>query len=252
MPACFVPGPSSGSSCCRCQASRSRARSASSTTITFACRGRHPDATAYNLGIDTLVVARLGPVAQTDAAAQARVLRRIGERRQATPAERESLGEALGHADAEIRLAAAWSIGQLGEGAVGLVPALVPALGDRELAVRGLAALALRDAGPAAVGALDPLVAALNDPDAGVRMMSAQAIASQGARAARVLGALITAARRKDEHVHVQRSLADAIGAIGPAARAALPELRALAAFPRVRWAAEAAIKKVSQGGFER
>ena len=47
--------------------------------------------------------------------------------------------------------------------------------------------------------------------------------------------------------MHVQRSLADALGAMGPAARAALPELRALAAIPRVRWAAEAAIKRVSR-----
>ncbi|MBP7570008.1 MAG: DUF2961 domain-containing protein [Acidobacteria bacterium] len=100
-------------------------------TVTFACTGRHPDATAYNLGVDTLVVARLGPVSETDAATQARALRRIGERRQATPAERRSLETALRQTDPGIRLAAAWSIGQLGEGAVGLVPALVPALGDR-------------------------------------------------------------------------------------------------------------------------
>jgi len=217
-------------------------------TVTFACTGRHPDATAHNLGIDTLVVARLGPVTESDAARRARALRRIGEGRTATPAELQALREALGHADAEIRLAAAWSIGQLGEGAAGLAPALVTALRDGDLAVRGLAALALRDAGPAAEAALDPLVAALDDADAGVRMMSAQAIASQGPRAARVLEALIAACRRTDEHVHVQRSLADALGAVGAAARVALPELRALAAIPRVRWAAEAAIKKVSRG----
>jgi hypothetical protein len=216
-------------------------------TVTFACTGRHPDATAHNLGIDTLVVARLGPATESDGARRARALRRIGEGRTASPAELQALREGVSHADPEIRLAAAWSIGQLGEGAAGLVPALATALHDGDLAVRGLAALALRDSGPAAGQALDPLVAALNDPDAGVRMMSAQAIASQGARAARVLEALIAACRRKDEHVHVQRSLADALGAIGPAALPALPELRALSAIPRVRWAAEAAIKKVSR-----
>ncbi len=214
-------------------------------TVTFACTGRHADASAYHLGIDTLVLARLSPLVETAAAKHARKLRDIGERRRASPTEQQAIREALGDGASEVRRAAAWSIGQLGEGAAPLVLALVPALRDADLSVRGLAALALRDAGPAAEGALDPLVAALNDPDAGVRMMSAQAIASQGPKAARVLDALIAACRRKDEHVHVQRSLADALGAIGPAARASLPELRALAAIPRVRWAAEAAIKRL-------
>ena len=216
-------------------------------TITFTCTGRHPDATAYNLGIDTLVLARLGPLVETDAAVRARGLRGIGERRNATTDEQRTLGAALADGEAEVRRAAAWSAGQLGEGAATLVPALVRALRDTDHSVRGLAALALRDAGPASGAALDPLVAALNDPDAGVRMMSAQAIASLGPTAARALDALVAACRRKDEHVHVQRSLADALGAMGPAARAALPELRALAAIPRVRWAAEAAIKRVSR-----
>lgn len=214
-------------------------------TVTFACTGRHADSSGHHLGIDTLVLSRLGPVVETEAARRARALREVGSRRQTTPDERQILREALNDPAPEIREAAAWSIGQLGEGAAPLVPALLPALRDGDLAVRGLAALALRDAGPAAEAALDPLVAALNDPDAGVRMMSAQAIAAQGPRAARVVEALIAACRRKDEHVHVQRSLADALGAIGPAARASLPELRALAVIPRVRWSAEAAIRKI-------
>lgn len=216
-------------------------------TVTFACTGRHPDATAHHLGIDTLVLARLGPLVETGAAVRARALRGIGERGHATTAEQRTLGDALADGDPEARRAAAWSAGQLGEGAAALVPALVRALRDADLSVRGLAALALRDAGPASGAALDPLVAALGDPDAGVRMMSAQALARLGPTAARALDAVIAACRRKDEHVHVQRSLADALGAMGPAARAALPELRALASIPRVRWAAEAAIKRVSQ-----
>jgi hypothetical protein len=43
----------------------------------------------------------------------------------------------------------------------------------------------------------------------------------------------------------VQRAVADAFGAIGPAAREALPVLDELAKGVRVRWSAAAAIKKV-------
>ena len=43
----------------------------------------------------------------------------------------------------------------------------------------------------------------------------------------------------------VQRSVANALGAIGPDAKAAVPALRELAKIPRVRWAADLAIKKI-------
>jgi hypothetical protein len=43
----------------------------------------------------------------------------------------------------------------------------------------------------------------------------------------------------------VLRSVADALGAIGPAAASALPALEELRKLPRVRWAAEAALKKI-------
>ena len=46
---------------------------------------------------------------------------------------------------------------------------------------------------------------------------------------------------------HACRSLADALGAIGPAAGASLPELRELARIPRVKWAAEAAIRRITK-----
>ena len=214
-------------------------------TVTFACTGRRPDSAGHSLGIDTFVLARLGPVVETDTARRGRVLREIGSARRASSAELRTLDEALRDPGEEIREAAAWSIGQLDTGAAPLVPSLVRALSDADAVVRGLAAVALRDAGPGAEAALDALVSALKDADAGVRMMSAQAIASQGPCAARALDALVAACRRPDEHVHVQRSLADALGAIGPAAKPALPELRALARIPRVRWSAEAAIRKI-------
>ena len=49
-----------------------------------------------------------------------------------------------------------------------------------------------------------------------------------------------------DEQIHVLRACAAALGEIGkPAATPALPLLRELAKMPRVRWAAERAIKAI-------
>jgi len=75
--------------------------------------------------------------------------------------------------------------------------------------------------------------------------MSANAIGALGAKAERAVPALVVAAGARDEQVHVLRSVAEALGAIGPAAAPGLPALEALAKIPRVRWAAEAAIRKI-------
>jgi len=45
----------------------------------------------------------------------------------------------------------------------------------------------------------------------------------------------------------VLRSLADALGDLGPQASRAVPTLRELAKIPRVEWAANAAIRKITQ-----
>jgi len=213
--------------------------------LSFVCTGRHPDSSGYFLGIDTIVLAKIGPHVESDASKRARAVRAIGEKRLATPAEAQTLGAGLQDSVDEIREASAWAVGQIGRRATPLVPALTAAMGDRDPVVRGLAALALRDAGPEAITALATLIGRLKDEDVNVRMMSAQAIGSRGAQAAGAVDALIEACRRRDEHVHVQRSLADALGAIGPPARASLPALRELARIPRVRWSAEAAIKRI-------
>ena len=76
--------------------------------------------------------------------------------------------------------------------------------------------------------------------------MSGNAIAAIGKDAAPAVPALMAAGSVKDEQVHVLRSCAAALGAIGkPAATPALPLLKELAKMPRVRWAAEAAIKNI-------
>jgi HEAT repeat protein len=75
--------------------------------------------------------------------------------------------------------------------------------------------------------------------------MSANAIAAIGAPARPAVPALVAACSVRDEEVHVLRACATALGAIGPAAASAAPALREIAKQPRVRWAAEAAIRRI-------
>lgn len=209
-------------------------------TVTFVCAGKDERSSGYDLGIDTLVLARIGSP-QAMGGARAAALRRL---RQAGP-----LSVALSDGDGDVREAAAWSLTQMGMAAAPALGRLTSALEDSDLVVRGLAAIALRNLGPAAHPALGALVARLRDPDTGVRMMAAEAIARQGTGAVPALPALMAAGAVKGEHPHVQRSVANALGAMGPAARRALPLLREFQAIPRVNWAASAAIRRIEGAG---
>ncbi len=169
-------------------------------TVTFVCVGKNMAASGHNLGIDTLVVAKIGEHAET-------------------PAPDNPAGRPI----AEV----------------------IAALSDPSAITRGLAAIALRDRAREAAPALPPLIEHLRDADENVRMLTAQAIGAQGANAARAVPELMAACRVKGEHVHVLRSLASALGAVGPAARDALPVLRELERIPRVRWNARWAIAHI-------
>jgi hypothetical protein len=127
----------------------------------------------------------------------------------------------------------------------GSVADLGRALSDPDPVTRGLAAMELRSRGADARPALDALVAALRDGDANVRMMSGHALAAIGPGAAPAVPALVAACGVRDEEVHVLRACATALGAIGRAAAPALPVLREIAKQPRVRWAAEAAVRGI-------
>jgi hypothetical protein len=174
-------------------------------TLTFLCIGKREASSGYNLGVDTVVLARTGPEAWA-AAANAKE-------------PRVPRGDVAG---------------------LGL------ALSDPDPVTRGLAALALRDEGKKALPSLGALIAALKDSDPNVRLMSANAIAAIGTEAAPAVEELIECASKEGEQVHVLRSVAAALGAIGkPAAAPALPVLRKLSSMPRVHWAAEAAIRQI-------
>jgi hypothetical protein len=204
--------------------------------VAFVCTGKRAESTGYFLGIDTLILARIGASATpTASVVRASSLRRIGERGPAGAVRLTSLVDGLKDTDGEVREAAAWALGQLSTAAAPAEPALRGALADGDAVVRGLAALALGDMGKAARPSLDALIARLQDDDVNVRMVTAQAIGQQGASAASAVEALIAAARRPGEHVHAQRAVATALGRIGPAAAPAIPVLEQLARIPRVQ-----------------
>ncbi len=119
------------------------------------------------------------------------------------------------------------------------------ALSDPDPVARGLAAIVLRDRGAEALPALPALSAALRDEDANVRLMSANALAGLGPQAAPAVPRTTAACAVPGEQVHVLRSCATALGAIGKAARPALPVLQGLVKLPRVQWAAEAAMHAI-------
>ena len=176
-------------------------------TLTFVCLGKSEASSGYNLGVDDIVLAKTGTAAWAAAAKVQEPRQPVGQRRGARARRCRTP---------------------------------IPV-------TRGLAAMALRQARVRRrQPALPALTAALKDPDPNVRLMSGNAIAAIGKGAAPAVPALIAACSVKDEQIHVLRACAAALGAIGkPAATPALPLLKELAKMPRVRWAAERAIKNI-------
>jgi hypothetical protein len=205
-------------------------------TLTFVCTGKNLRSQGYNLGVDTLVLARLGKVEEAG-----------GERasRLRGSSNLSELSAALKDADRYVRQAAVWRFTQSPTLAGQAAASLGQALHDPEPAIRGLTALALRDTPQPATASLPDLIAGLKDPDASVRLMVGEAIASLKTAAKPALSALIAAGEAPGEQAQVLRSVAKAVGAIGPEARPALPMLEKLQKMPRVQWAAEDAMRKV-------
>jgi len=222
-------------------------------TATFVCTGKSPQSAAYYLGIDALILAKIPSEKGSDeirlsaASDRPSAIRRIGYLGAAGGTQIATVIQALSATEDEVREAAAWTCTQLGTMASPAVKELIGRLSDSDPVVRGLAALALKNTGPGASSALDVLIGRLQDKDENVRLMAAVAIGQQGASAARAVSALVEACKVRNEHVHVLRSLAAALGEIGPQAVPALPVLQELAKIPRVRWAAEAAIRDINR-----
>jgi hypothetical protein len=217
--------------------------------LSFVCTGKSSESRGYNIGIDTVILSKVagaGEPPSREAGLRANALRHLAAKRP-TPAGISRLVRGLEDPDDEVREASAWALGQMGQDSAPAVRELAKALTDRDPVVQGLAAVALRDMGGAARTALSALVLRLKDEDLNVRLMAADAIGRQGAGAAEAIDPLIEAAKRKGEHVHAQRSIATALGRIGPAAARALPVLHELARIPRVEWAANEAIARITK-----
>jgi hypothetical protein len=212
--------------------------------LMFECVGKNSAATAYFLGLDSLVLSRVAE-RQPAVNAEADDIRVLGQNPQVGADALALFRRSLAVTSDETREAAAWALTQLGARSAAAAPELIRALSDRDAVVRGLAALSLRNAGTGALPAVDRLIEGLKDEDPNVRLMSAQAIGGCGARAARAVTPLTEACRVPNEQVHVLRSLSDALGAMGKCASPAIPALKELAKIPRVRWSAEAAIRRV-------
>jgi hypothetical protein len=175
-------------------------------TLTFVCLGKSEASSGYNLGVDDIILAKIGPEAW---AAASKV------KEPAMPA------------------GTAADIGKI-------------LTTDADPVTRGLAAIALRGKGKDALPAMPSLVAALKDADPNVRLMSANAIAAIGKEAGDAVPGLIEAANVENEDVQVLRSFATALGEIGKPAAPAIPTLKKLhEKLPRLRWAVEAALKNI-------
>jgi hypothetical protein len=175
-------------------------------SLTYVCVGKREASSGFNLGVDNIILAKVG--AQAWAAAVKIEAPRLASDKVS------DLGQTL--------------------------------TSDADPVLRGLAALALRDRGKASLPELPALITGLKDSEVSVRMMSANAIAVLGPEAAPAVPALIAAGSVPGEHPHVLRSVAAALGNIGkPAATPALPLLKEIAKIPRVQWAAELAIRKI-------
>jgi len=139
------------------------------------------------------------------------------------------------------------------------VPVLTEMLGSDLSRVRSVAAQGLAEVAAEAVSAVGPLGTALKDNNLNTRYYAASALKRMGAAAAPAVPALIGAldthpSREPDlegppRYYKDARSVAaEALAAIGPAARAALPKLREVAEKddePEVRDAAAEALKRI-------
>ena len=135
-----------------------------------------------------------------------------------------ALARALRDCCHDVRAGAAEALGRVGPGASDAVPALVEALGDPISWVRLQSATALVAIKPQSRDAADGFTRALGDSREEVRAVAAIGLSQYGTSAANVVPAL-RPLLANDPYPAVRVAVAKALGAIGPPARAALPEL---------------------------
>jgi HEAT repeat protein len=193
-----------------------------------------------------------------------------------------ALRENLKSDQVNLRIDAARSLGVIGPAAKAAVPELISALRDSDVEVRMAAVFTLGEIGPAAADAVEPLMRVVNDyeRDRGTATMAIDALGRIGPAARRVIPDFIAMLRAPrhypwtnvamalcrigpegraeasstvpaliemlatDKWAPNRRFAAEVLSAIGPAARQAIPALKAATddSDPQVRHAAQDAV----------
>jgi hypothetical protein len=248
-------------------------------TLSFVCVGRDGRSSGYNLGINDVVLERIPrAIAAVPQTAPPNALQTVGvvyrgrplseylqQLKQASDTNRaetvraigafgedagpgvKAVAEALTDPDPDTRAAAAWALSQMAAAGAPAISALEKAIADVNPRVRSLSAVALRSMGPKAVDAVPALVQALSDPAAYVRAPAADTIGAVGATARTAVQPLIERLLTPGEQVYVLRSVASALGNIGPDAAGALPALQQALKMHRVTYTAQEAILKIKK-----
>ena len=216
--------------------------------------------------VEKIITALIGAADDKSAFVRAEAIRTLGRIAGETKIEIPRVIEALEDPDAEVRLAAAGSLGWRGSGkrSPTLVPALGRALADSDARVRRWSTMSLGNLGLDAEAALPALCALANDPETEVREQAAQAISTieksvltfrsttlpqaiaeledanpitralaagriedLGSRASDAVPSLVRCVA--DREADVRLAAASALGQIGPQASGAIPTLANLA-----------------------
>jgi HEAT repeat protein len=199
------------------------------------------------------VLARIGPASAEPVPSLATALQRLRtEFQQNDAAEFPEIGPeaavflliyALRDSEEAVRARAAWLLGQIGAGAIEVVPALIVALQDQSEAVRRSAGEALATIGTKAVPAL---IAALGDENQELRRSAGDALVTVGTSA---VPALIVALR--DEDFVVRQSSVDLLGRLGSGAAEAVTALIAALRDDRMRQKAAYALGRIGPAAEE-
>ncbi len=121
----------------------------------------------------------------------------------------------LEHEDAQVRLRAAYQLGEIGSLEDNAIEALIRATEDPDPRVRTVAAFALGKVGPGTNHLVSALAAGLGDENWGVRYAAARALGSIGAQAQTALPTLLDRLE-SDADENVRYAAAQAIASIGP------------------------------------
>jgi HEAT repeat protein len=215
----------------------------------------------------------IGGLKAADEAARLKTIDQIGARGDKAAEAVAPLTELLKDGSAKVRAHALWALGAIGAAAKPAVPAMAELLKDADENVRRQVVQAVRAIRPGAEVTVPLCVKLMEDPDPAVRVRMLTAIAEAGKKAVpglieglknekaaywaclvlRDIGADAAEAvpalteKLKDPRPEIRREAVLTLGAIGPAAAAAIPQIAALLTDQHVRTAATFTLGELGQ-----